>query len=137
MCGKTLIKSLSAQFYLGDITRVQCCRWLRRLWDRGRTLVLLTGNGAERPGRAGGRGPRGREPLCGALTPNEQLESASRGSGAGGAGALGWGEVKPAGVSTISAGVPPSLPGDAGRGRWECVCPKVAPKPCRQSRQAR
>lgn len=29
MCGKTLIKSLSVQFYLGDITRVKCrCRAL-------------------------------------------------------------------------------------------------------------
>lgn len=34
MCGKTLIKSLSVQFYLGDITRVKCRCRLCCLWDR-------------------------------------------------------------------------------------------------------
>lgn len=34
MCGKTLIKSLSVQFYLGDITCVKCRCGLCCLWDR-------------------------------------------------------------------------------------------------------
>lgn len=134
MCGKTLIKSLSVRFYLGDITRVQCGRRLCCLWDLGAHTCFADSKQCRKAfesglwvdGVGGSRWAAGepRRVWGSNLLMSSFLDSAPWGWGQGTV-ALGWSKATPAGVPMISVGVPPSLLGDARRGRWECVCPKA------------
>lgn len=110
MCGKTLIKSLSVQCYLGDVTRMKCRCGLCCLWDRRPHTCFADSKQFWKAFKSwqwvdgvGGSGWAATEaPSCvGFWFSNEQLESAPWGvGGRGQPQPWAWHEAKLPGVPT-------------------------------------
>lgn len=136
MCGKTLIKSLSVQFYLGDITRVKCRCGLCCLWDRGAHSCFADSKQL----RKAFKGWRwvdgsGRQPL-GSVRPRRVWGSGlaaaaagpRRGGGRAGPGGGGWGVQRGSrGFRPGVGGVPAGGPGGARALRSPWRCPRALP----------